>query len=120
MTALHPGSTLLACGAMKNIWQTLRDLLPLFPAKARHFFVWYIVIRVRSLTMLDVAAMALLALVISPAVTNSPIHLPFVGPLPVTATPWLVALACALIVFKSMLSVLLHWIATRRFARVEF
>lgn len=104
---------------MKQIWRTLRDLLPILPSGARKFFLWYMV-ATSLLTALDVAAMALLALVISPAVSNSPIVLPFVGELPTTATPWLILVACGLIIAKSALTVLLHWIATRRFGLYEF
>lgn len=104
---------------MKIIWQTLRDLIPLFPQDARRFLKWYVVVT-SLLTLLDVAAMALLALVIAPAVTNSPIYIPVLGSFPPTATPWLVLVACALIILKTALSVGLHWVATRRFARLEF
>lgn len=71
------------------------------------------------LTLLDVAAMALLALIIAPAVNNTPISLPIIGKVPLTSTPLLVVVACALIISKSALSVLLHWVATRRFASYE-
>jgi ABC-type multidrug transport system fused ATPase/permease subunit len=104
---------------MKNILNTLRELLPLLPDGARRFFFWYMS-ATSALTALDVVAMALLALVITPAVNSAPIDLPFIGELPTTATPAVVLIACALIILKSALSVLLHWIATRRFARYEF
>jgi len=104
---------------MKLIWSTLRELLPLLPSGARRFFVWYMV-WTSLLTALDVAAMGLLAVVITPAVNNTDIELPIVGTLPFEATPWLVLLACVLIIMKSASSVLLHWIATRRFSRYEF
>ncbi|WP_136706709.1 ABC transporter ATP-binding protein [Agromyces sp. H66] len=103
---------------MKLLWNTLRDLLPLLPAGARRFFVVYIVIT-SALTLLDVGAMALLALIISPIVTGAPINLPVIGELPSSAAPALVLVACILIILKSALSVGLHWVATRRFARYE-
>lgn len=104
---------------MKTIWSTLRDLLPLLPDGARRFFFWYMA-STSALTALDVVAMALLALVITPAVNNAPIELPVFGEFEPSATPALVLIACALIILKSALSVLLHWIATRRFGRYEF
>ena len=104
---------------MKNIWNTLRELLPLLPSGARRFFFWYMA-STSLLTGLDVVAMALLALVITPAVSNQPLDLPIVGELPTTATPAIVLIACGLIILKSALSVVLHWIATRRFGRYEF
>ena len=104
---------------MKNILNTLRELLPLLPDGARRFFFWYMT-ATSALTALDVVAMALLALVITPAVNSAPIDLPLIGELPTSATPALVLIACGLIILKSALSVLLHWIATRRFGRYEF
>ncbi|SFR95699.1 ABC-type bacteriocin/lantibiotic exporter, contains an N-terminal double-glycine peptidase domain [Microbacterium sp. cf046] len=103
---------------MKLLWSTLRRLLPLLPAGARRFFAIYIV-STSALTLLDVGAMALLALVITPIVTGAPITLPIIGTFPASTAPWLVLVACLLIIIKGVLSVLLHWIATRTFARYE-
>src|SRR5690606_17151983 len=72
------------------------------------------------LTILDVAAMALLALIITPLVNSQPIVIPLHGEMPLEAAPWLVLVACALIILKSALALLIHWLATRRFARYEF
>lgn len=103
---------------MKLVWKTLRDLLPLLPIGAQRFFVAYIV-ATSVVTALDVVAMALLALVIGPAVSNSTVRLPIIGELPTEATPLLVLVACVLIVAKSAVTVLLNWIGTRRFAFYE-
>lgn len=103
---------------MKQIWGTLKELLPLLPAGASRFFFWYVA-ATSILTVLDVVAMALLALVITPAVSNSPIQLPVFGTLPASSTPWLILVACGLIIAKSVLTVALHWVATRRFAQYE-
>ncbi|KQX06388.1 MULTISPECIES: ABC transporter ATP-binding protein [unclassified Leifsonia] len=103
---------------MKLLWKTLRDLLPLLPAGARNFFALYVVLT-SAITLLDVGAMTLLALIITPIVTGSPITLPIIGQFPASAAPWLVLAACGLIILKSLLSVGLHWVATRRFARYE-
>jgi len=103
---------------MRRIWATLRDLLPMLPVGARRFFVGYM-ISTSLITVLDVAAMALLALLIGPAVNGTPIKLPVIGTVPLSDTALLVLIACLLIVLKSALSVLMHWIATRRFASYE-
>ena len=103
---------------MKAIWSTLRQLLPLLPAGARRFFFIYMTLT-SLITVLDVAALGLLALVISPAVNHTPINLPIIGHVPLTATPLIVLIACGLIILKSALSVLFQWVATRRFARYE-
>ncbi|MCI2957998.1 ABC transporter ATP-binding protein/permease [Agromyces atrinae] len=103
---------------MKLLWSTLRELLPLLPAGARRFFLVYIGMT-SALTLIDVAAMALLAVVISAIVTGSSFAIPVIGSLPSSAAPLLILVACILIIVKSALSVFLHWIATRRFARYE-
>lgn len=72
-----------------------------------------------ALTILDVVAMGLLAIVIAPALNGTPIKLPLIGTLDSSASPGLILLACFLILLKSALSVLLHWFATKRFARYE-
>jgi ATP-binding cassette, subfamily B, bacterial PglK len=103
---------------MKLIWRTLRELLPLLPEGARRFFGIYMV-ATSLLTVLDVAALGLLALIIPPSLNNTAITLPVVGEVSRDLTPIFVLVACGLIILKSALSVLLHWVATRRFARFE-
>jgi ABC-type multidrug transport system fused ATPase/permease subunit len=103
---------------MKQIFQTLKDLLPLLPAGARRFFVVFIV-ATSFITLLDVAAMALLAVLIAPIVNSTPIDIPFLGKFGLSEAPVLVLIACGLIILKSALSVLLQWIATKRFATYE-
>lgn len=103
---------------MKTIWATLRALLPLLPAGARRFFFLYMFLT-SVITLLDVAALGLLAAVITPALSGSKLALPIIGSLPASATPLLVLVACGLIIIKSALSVFFQWIATRRFAKYE-
>lgn len=104
---------------MKAIWPVLRDLFPLLPAGARRFFIGFVVVS-SAMTLIDVVAMGLLALTISPAVTQSPIEIPFLGEFPSSAAPWLILTACLLLIVKSMLNILIQFIATRRFALYEF
>lgn len=103
---------------MRRIWSTLRELLPMLPPGARRFFIWYMVMT-SSLTVLDVAALAILALVIGPIISGSDVALPILGVLPASSTPWLVLVACGLIILKDSLSVSMHWVATGRFAQYE-
>jgi len=72
-----------------------------------------------ALTILDVLAMGLLAIVIAPALNGTDIKVPIFGTLDSSASPGLILAACFLILLKSALSVLLHWFATKRFARYE-
>jgi len=107
---------------MKTLWSALRDLLPLLPGRARRFLSIYIV-STAILALFDVAAMGLLVIVISSAASEASdagVNLPVVGELPESATPWLLLIACMLIIVKSALAVTMHWIATRQFAFYEF
>ncbi len=71
------------------------------------------------ITGLDVIAMSLLALIIGPAVTGGQLSLPLIGAVSAETLPWIALGACGLIILKSVLSVTLHWFATRRFATYE-
>ncbi len=103
---------------MKRIWPVLRDLLPLLPAGARRYFMGYMV-ATTVITALDVIAMSLLALIIGPALSGGTLSLPLIGEVAPEMIPLLALGACLLIILKSVLSVTLHWFATRRFARYE-
>ncbi len=104
---------------MKTLWSALRDLLPLLPGRARRFLTIYIV-ATAILSLFDVAAMGLLVLIISPVASDAPVTLPIIGEVAESATPWLLLIACTLIIVKSALAVTMHWIATRQFALYEF
>lgn len=103
---------------MKRVWPVLRDLLPLLPEGARRYFVGYMV-ATTVITALDVVAMSLLALIIGPALSGGTLTLPVIGEVAPEMMPLLALGACVLIILKSVLSVTLHWFATRRFATYE-
>lgn len=103
---------------MKQIWGILKALLPLLPKGAQRYFVGYMV-ATTAITGLDAIAMALLAVVIGPAITGGSITLPLVGQLPISYAPLLALIALGSIILKSVLYVILHWFATRRFAKYE-
>ena len=103
---------------MKQILRTLRDLLPLLPVGARKFFGWYI-FATSCLTLLDVGAMTILAMVIYPIINRTPVTVPVLGEISAADAPMLILVACFLIVTKSVLSLISQWIATRRFAVYE-
>jgi ABC-type bacteriocin/lantibiotic exporter with double-glycine peptidase domain len=103
---------------MKRVWAVLRDLLPLLPQGARRYFVGYM-ISTSAVTILDVIAISLLAIIIGPAITGGSVTLPVIGEITADRAPLLALAACLLIIVKSALSLLLHWHATRRFAKYE-
>ncbi|MHA6693997.1 ABC transporter ATP-binding protein [Homoserinimonas sp. A520] len=104
---------------MKQLWSALLDLLPLLPGRARQFLVIYIFCTA-ILSLFDVAAMTLLVLIITPVASGSPVVLPLLGEFPDDAIPWLLLVACGLIIIKSALAVAMHWFATKQFAFYEF
>ncbi|WP_173922219.1 ABC transporter ATP-binding protein [Agromyces sp. Marseille-P2726] len=103
---------------MKRVWPVLKSLLPLLPQGAQRYFMGYMV-ATTLITALDVAAMSLLAVILGPALTGAPLNLPILGEIPVSLVPVFALAACLLIITKSVLSLLLHWFATRRFAKYE-
>ncbi|MBK0421629.1 ABC transporter ATP-binding protein [Leucobacter sp. CSA2] len=103
---------------MKSIWRTLTQLFPLLPKGATPFYIGYSILT-SMLAILDTVALALIAMIVTPMVSGQPITLPFVGELPASATVWIVVIVCGLFVLKGVLAVMLHWVATRRFARYE-
>jgi ABC-type bacteriocin/lantibiotic exporter with double-glycine peptidase domain len=104
---------------MKPMWSALRDLLPLLPGRARRFLIIFMVCTA-ILALFDVAAMSLLVLIISPVAAGTPVVLPIVGELPESATPWLILIACGLIIVKSILAVAMYRVATKQFAIYEY
>ncbi len=103
---------------MKSLWQTQQGLLKVFPKGASTFYVWYSIVT-GALALLDTAALALIALAITPLATGKPISLPMLGELPASATVWVILVICTLFILKGVLAIALHWYATRRFARYE-
>lgn len=103
---------------MKLLWQTLKQLLPLLPPRARHFLSIYVILS-SALALLDVAAIGLLALSMAAMVQSDPVTLPVVGTIDQSGYVWILVAVSGLIILKSGLSVLLQWRATRRFAKYE-
>lgn len=64
--------------------------------------------------------MSLLVLIITPVASGSAIVLPIVGEVSEGATPWLLLLACSLIIIKSVLAVAMQAVAARQFALYEY
>lgn len=103
---------------MKSIWRLLQEILGILPPGARRFLITYSVI-LGLLSVLDGAALGLLAIVIGPLVTGDPVTLPVIG---IVADPWptaLLGIVCLLIIGKSVSAVLMLRIATKRFASYD-
>lgn len=103
---------------MKLIYQTLRRLLPLLPQNGKRI-LWGFAWISSALALLDIAALGLLTLVLAGLVSGGSMSLPFVGSLPPGSEVPMLVVVCTLIILKSVLSVWLQWIMTRRFAKFE-
>lgn len=115
----RPVTIMVAWRQMRDLWRALRDLLPLLPGRARQFLTIYIICTA-ILALFDVASMSLIVLIVTPVAAGAPISLPLVGTLPDSATPWILLVACLLIIVKSALAITMYRVATRQFAIYEF
>lgn len=98
--------------------RTLRQLVPLLPARARRFIGWYIV-ATSLLAAVDVVAIALLAISLGSMVTGSDIVLPVFGSIGPESYVWFLLAISLVVIVKAALSLTLQWFATRRFASFE-
>lgn len=103
---------------MRALWDALRELLELLPKDAKAFLIRYS-FSSSALAMLDVLALGLLALVLAPMVSNSPVTLPLIGTIPADRVVWVLVAACVLLVVKSMIALAQQWYVTRRMAQFE-
>ncbi|MEO7147112.1 MAG: ABC transporter ATP-binding protein [Terrimesophilobacter sp.] len=72
-----------------------------------------------ALAVLDIAALALLAISLTAMFQNNDIHIPLVGAVGPDGYVWVIAAVSGLVLSKSVFAVLLQWFATRRFATFE-
>ncbi|WP_439591556.1 ABC transporter ATP-binding protein [Microbacterium sp.] len=103
---------------MKQNWALYRRVLAILPADARRFLVLYATLQ-GLLAIMDGAALALLAVVLSPLIGGTAVELPVFGTVSGTNALGPLIVVCALIVLKSVLALVLQWFATRRFATYE-
>ena len=103
---------------MKSIWQLYQKLLKALPSEARRFLIGYSA-SLGMLSILDAAALALLAITIGPIVNGTDLSLPILGEVTGAGLIALLGAVCLLIVLKGLVAVALLWRATRRFAGYE-
>lgn len=103
---------------MKAFLDLYRELLQILPGNARRFVVGYAVV-LSALAVLDAASLGLLAVVINPLVSGAAVNLPIVGPVEGIGVVVIIGVVCVLVLAKGVLSSLMLWIATRRFAVYE-
>lgn len=103
---------------MKYVLALYREAVAALPQEGRRFlrtYSWALA----SLAIFDAAALALLALVLSPLATGGAVEIPLIGELDTIGLIWAILVICAILITKSVLAVALTWWATRRFPRYE-
>lgn len=103
---------------MKQIFSLYRDVVGVLSSGGRRFldiYSWALA----SLSVLDAAALALLAVVMGAVSTGQTVALPLVGELDAYGVLWAIVFICALMITRSLLAILVTWWATRRIARYE-
>lgn len=103
---------------MLLILRTLRQLVPLLPHRAQRFMAWYIA-ATGTLAIVDVIAIALLAVSLGSMVTGSEINLPVIGSIGPDSYVWFLLALSLTVIAKALVNLLVQWIATRRFATFE-
>ena len=103
---------------MRLIWRTAARLVPLLPGRARRFLVAYMVAST-ALSLLDIAALGLLALTLGPMVAGTAVTLPLVGEVSPSGYVGVIGAVSGLILLKGVLGIALQWVVTRRFAAYE-
>lgn len=103
---------------MRQVLSLYRAVVAALPAGGRRF-VWIYSWALASLSLFDAAAIALLALVIGPVSTGTPVVIPLVGSLDTVGVVWAVVAICVALVSKGVFAVALTWWATRRMPRYE-
>lgn len=103
---------------MKSVWRLYRDITEILPTRARRFLIRYSVL-LGLLSILDAAALAILAVVIGPIVAGTDLTLPLLGEVDTVGMLLLLVGVCVAIIAKGILALLLSWRATRVFSTYE-
>lgn len=103
---------------MKRLWDAIRRLMPELPAGAQRLMVGYVV-STSALALLDIAALGMLALIMTPMMTGAATSLPLVGQVSADQYPMLLVIICSLMIAKAVIALIIQWFATRAFARWE-
>ena len=103
---------------MKLVFRTFRELISLLPVDARRYLWRYVTVSC-LLTILDIAAIMLLAMSLAPMIARTSIDLPVIGTIGPEHFVWILGAVAALILLKSVLALAQQWFATRRFAAFE-
>ena len=96
----------------------MRELLPLLPSNARRFLLLFGVLSA-LLALLDAGALGVFALVLNQILKGGTMVLPLFGSVSQEFGLALLVGAAMVMILKSVLSIWLQWVSTRRFAEYE-
>lgn len=103
---------------MKELYSLFREVLATFPPDGRRFVLGYAWL-LASLSLLDVAALGLLAALIGPVAAGQPVTLPVVGELTTAGLILAIVVMCALMILKGVLAIFITRWGVRRVAHYE-
>lgn len=104
---------------MKTAWHQFKRVQKYLPPGATNYIRVYVLISC-LLTLLDIAALMIMALALSAMLSNSEINVPILGfKIGQEDYVWVIVIVSMLILTKSALSLLQQWAATRRFTQFE-
>lgn len=103
---------------MKALVDALRSLLPLLPKDAQRFLIRYAV-SASLVSLLDIVALGLMAMMLAPLATQKPVSLPLIGQVEGSQVVWVLVVVCVLMVSKSLIALAQQWYVTRRMADFE-
>lgn len=103
---------------MKAIYKRFIELKKLMNLKDRRFLNVFVLLTC-SLALLDLVALALLALSINPVLSNESSKLPIIGELPAASLPLLLAISLSLLLLRNLGSLVSYRIAVFRVSSIE-
>ena len=103
---------------MIRLLRALRQLLPLLPPSTRWFLVGFAVVS-SLLAVVDILALALLALTLAPMIQGNPVTIPLIGEVPPERYAWLLGGITLLVVAKGLATLVLQWVVARRLATYD-
>ncbi|MDO5740073.1 MAG: ABC transporter ATP-binding protein [Ornithinimicrobium sp.] len=98
---------------MIRLLRALRQLLPLLPPSTRWFLIGFAVVS-SLLAIIDIAALAMLALTLAPMIQGQPVNLPVFGTVPSERYAWLLSGICLLVIAKGLATLILQWVVAKR------
>lgn len=123
-TSGEPPDLVALPGVSRTMWQvklllrTVRTLIAVLPPGSGRFILGFAGI-LSALSIFDIAALGLLAVMLVPMMTGTELSLPVVGAVGTESYPVLLIVICTLIVAKDVAAIIIQRASTRRFARFE-